>query len=293
MLFPGFESRLIPVSGTTIHVRVAGSGPPLVLVHGFPQTGATWHRVAPALSEQFTVVVPDLRGYGKSGFPPDGENHAGHSKRAMAQDIVEVMAALGFERFNVAGHDRGGRVTYRLALDHPDRVLKFSTLDIQTTLDTWEAMDWRAALGSYHWSFLNVPAPVPERLIGSDPKFYLSSLLPRWAGGGYTFDPEAMAEYEESFARPEAIHACCEDYRAGASIDVDLDRADREAGKRIAAPMLVLWGNRGRQVDEERYLSVWRKWATDVRGRSVACGHFIPEESPQDVIDEFRKFFGS
>jgi haloacetate dehalogenase len=289
-LFDGFQSREIATSGTTIHTRIGGEGPPLLLLHGYPETGAMWHKVAPALARDFMVVVPDLRGYGRSGKPGSAPGHEPHSKRAMALDMVEVMRALGHERFALAGHDRGGRVAYRLALDHPGVLTRLAVLDIVPTVDTWEAMGMREAMGSYHWLFLAQPVSLPERLIGHDALFYLDETLGRWTRNKACFVPEALAEYQAAFNDPATIHACCEDYRAGATIDLELDREDREAGRRIACPVLVLWGDRGRP-GEGAHLDTWRKWADDVRGHTVPGGHFLPEESPTETLAALQTFF--
>ena len=287
-MFEGFESRKVPANGADIHVRTAGSGQPLQLIHGYPQSHMMWHAVAPRLAERFTVVAADLRGYGESSKPPGEPDHMNYSKRIMALDLVESMRALGFPRFFVAGHDRGARVTYRMALDHPEAVARLATLDIIPTLSTWRAMDWRAAIGSFHWELLAQPVPIPERLIGADPLFWIRTLLPRWAGAGFTFDAEAMAEYERCFSRPETIHASCEDYRAGATVDVAIDEADFGTRK-IAAPLLAMWGDRdGRRSS---LVDTWKEWANDVTGLPVRCGHFIPEEAPDATVDAFVDFF--
>ena len=289
-MFEGFTERRIATSGAEIHAVVGGDGPPLALLHGYPQTHVMWHRVAPRLAEAFTVVAPDLRGYGRSSKPPGGEGSVNYAKRAMARDVVDVMAALGHDRFLLAGHDRGGRVAYRLALDHPDRVQRLATLDIMPTLEQFERMDRRGALGSFHWFLLAQPSPLPERLIGGDPVQFLHDLLSRWSGGESAFAPEAMADYERSFRDPETVRATCDDYRAGATIDCDLDAADRDAGRRIACPMLALWGDRG---GDRRALmmEVWERWATDVRGAAIPCGHFLPEEAPNETAAALLDFF--
>jgi haloacetate dehalogenase len=288
-MFPGFEQRSIVANGVRLNVRLGGDGPPLLLVHGYPQTSAMWHAVAPGLASRFSVVAPDLRGYGASEAPPADASHDAYNKRTMARDLVELMRGLGYERFNVAGHDRGARVTYRLALDHPDAVIKGATLDVIPTLTTWEAMDWRGAIGSFHWALLAQPAPIPERLIGGDPDFWLHTLLKRWAAPGFVFDGEAVAEYERAFRRADVIHGTCEDYRAGASVDVENDRADRGVRK-IEAPWLAMWGDRdGRRPG---LLDAWKEWATDVRGLPAPCGHFIAEEAPALTVAAFLEFFG-
>ena len=288
-MFEGFTEQRIATSGAEIHAVVGGDGPPLALLHGYPQTHVMWHRVAPRLAEAFTVVAPDLRGYGRSSKPPGGDGSANYAKRAMARDVVEVMAALGHDRFLLAGHDRGGRVAYRLALDHPDRVQRLATLDIMPTLEQFDRMDRRGALGAFHWFLLAQPSPLPERLIGGDPVSFLHDMLSRWSGTD-AFAPEAMADYERSFGDPETVRATCDDYRAGATIDCDLDAADRDAGRRIACPMLALWGDR-RGDRRAVMMEVWERWATDVRGAAIPCGHFLPEEAPSETAAALLDFF--
>lgn len=292
-MLEGFSERRIDSGEAEIYLRTGGSGPPLLLLHGYPQTHVVWHRVAPRLAERFTLVLPDLRGYGRSRGPGPDPAHRNHSKRAMAADMVAVMRALGFERFGLAGHDRGARVGYRLCLDHPERVSRFASLDVIPTLDTWEAMGADAALGAYHWPFLAVPAPLPETLIGHDPGFYLRHLVARWAGRPEAIAPEALADYLACFAEPSVIAATCEDYRAGAGLDRAHDRADREAGRRLACPVLVLWGRDYPAEGEASPLAIWRRWAAEVTGEGLeGCGHFLPEEAPDRVADALAAFFG-
>jgi haloacetate dehalogenase len=292
-MFDGFQSRRIKTSGAEIALVQGGSGPPLLLIHGYPQTHVIWHKVAPRLASQFTLVIPDLRGYGASSKPPSDKEHLTYSKRAMAQDMVEVMRALNFERFDVVGHDRGARVTYRLALDHPDRVQRLVTLDIIPTIEQFERVDRFGARAIHHWYFLAQPAPFPETLIGKDPDFYLNSAMQAWSASTSAFTPEALTAYREAFRNPETIRATCEDYRAGITCDSNFDEADRAAGKKIAAPMLALWGARGRLVRGPTVLDVWKLWATDVRGKGLDCGHFIPEEAPDALLEELLAFFKS
>ncbi len=287
-----FEERRVAVDAADIYFRTGGAGPPLLLLHGFPQTHLIWHRVAPRLARAFTLIMPDLRGYGRSAGPPPDAAHANYSKRAMAGDMAALMAALGHERFALAGHDRGGRAGYRLCLDHPRRVTRFAALDIVPTLDVWEQMDADSALGTYHWQFLAVPAPLPERLIGAEPEFYVRHLLDRWAGRKDALDPRAVAAYVAQFRVPSVLSATCEDYRAGAGIDRAHDRADRAAGRRIACPVLVVSGRAYAAASKAPPLAVWRRWADDVREVRLDCGHFVAEEAPEACAAALLDFFG-
>jgi haloacetate dehalogenase len=287
-LYPGFASRFVPTSIGTMFMRTGGAGPPLLMLHGYPQTNVIYHRVAPKLAERFTLVIPDLPGYGWSVVPRSDAGHTPYTKRAVAAVMIELMEALGFVRFRLAGHDRGGRVAYRLALDHPERVERLAVLDVIPTGETWSRADHRFMLAWWHWAFLAQPAPFPETLIGADPDVYY------FKGDRSRFHPDALADYLRCARDPAAIHAMCEDYRAGATYDFDLDRADRAAGRRIACPLLVLWG--GRNDLEELFgdpLAVWGEWADDVRGRALDCGHYLPEEAPDETYDELRRFFGA
>lgn len=292
-MFEGFAHERVRTGEAEIDLVRAGAGPPLLLLHGYPQNKTMWHKVAPGLAAHFTVIVPDLRGYGDSSHPPDADDHRAYSKRAMAADQVAVMERLGFPSFFVAGHDRGGRVAYRMALDHPARVRKLAVLDIVPTYEQFASVDRHAAMGGYHWYFLAQPRGFPERLIGADPEFFLRHMMGHASGPPdpkvrpSRFSDEAFAEYLRCFRNPEVIHATCEDYRAGATIDFDLDAADLAAGRRIQCPMLALWGERGgrRQV-----LETWQRWATDVRGHALECGHFLPEEAPDETLAELTGF---
>lgn len=291
-MFEGFATRRVAVSGTEIHLRTKGAGEPLLLLHGYPQTHAMWHATAPALAERFTVVCPDLRGYGDSGKPPSDPGHEAYAKRTSARDMVEAMAALGFERFMVAGHDRGGRVAHRMCLDHPSRVTRAAVLDIVPTLTTFRATSQALATGYYHWFFLIQPEPLPERMIGADPIFYLRTKLARWSGSKDLswVAPEALAEYERCFSDPATIHATCEDYRAAASIDLAHDEADR--GRRIACPLLVLWGEQGLMHRLFDVLGAWREKASGpVEGQTLPCGHFLAEERPEETLACLQRFF--
>lgn len=293
--FDGFDAGEYEVDGVRLFARTGGraDAPPLVLLHGFPQTHAMWHRVARRLAPHFRLVLPDLRGYGDSAKPPGGADHAAYSKRAMAADVVALMRSLGHARFFVAGHDRGGRVAHRLALDHPQAVARLAVIDIAPTLDMYAATDMAFARAYYHWFFLIQPAPLPERLIGADPRFYLHAKLGGWGSGGLAhLEPRALADYERCFARADAIHAACEDYRASAGIDLEHDRASRERGEKIACDLLVLWGERGvvhRLFDP---LALWRaQCAGAVSGRAMPAGHFIPEERPAETAQALLDFF--
>lgn len=271
----------VETQGARIHVTVRGEGPPVLLLHGYPQTHRLWDRVAPALARRAQVVAPDLRGYGDSSTPPGGADHAGYSKRAMAQDLVEVMASLGHDRFAVVGHDRGARVGHRMALDHPEAVERLAVLDIVPTLHMVEHADAAFATGYYHWFFLAQAGGLPERLIGADPEWFLREKLARWSAPGAVPDEAAVAEYVRCFT-PETVHASCEDYRAALGIDLEHDRAAR--GQRVGCPVLVLWGEQGFVARTYDVLDVWRGYATDVGGGAVPGGHFCPEEAPQEVL---------
>ena len=266
----------------------AGDGPPLLLLHGYPQTHAMWHRLAPRLAERFTVVCADLRGYGDSGKPASDDTHLAYSKRAMAQDMVEVMAHFGHARFRLVGHDRGARVSHRLCRDHPAAVSQVALLDISPTATMYAHTDKAFATAYYHWFFLIQPFDLPERLIGAEPVYYLRRKLGGWGTGLEHFDARALAEYERCFANPATIHATCEDYRAAASIDLEHD-AD---GRKVSCPMLVLWGERGVVNRLFHPLDDWRAVADDVRGRALPCGHYLAEEVPEDTFAEITRFFG-
>ena len=287
-MFPGFKVGRCQTSATEIAFRMGGKGPPLLLLHGYPQTHVMWHKVAPALAERFTVIAADLRGYGDSGKPEGGDCHTNYAKRAMAADQAELMGSLGFERFSVVGHDRGARVTHRLALDHAERVEKAVVLDIAPTLTMFERADMDFARAYYHWFFLIQPFDLPERMIGADPAYYLERTLGAWSRDDDAFTPEALAEYHRCFAEPAMIHASCEDYRAAATIDLEHDRADSE--RRVSAPLLVLWGARGVVGRTYDVLEVWREKAEEVSGKALDCGHFLPEERPEETLKELLAF---
>ncbi len=295
--FAGFETRSVPTSRGAVHARVGGSGPPVLLLHGYPQTHLMWRAVAPLLAGGYTVVATDLAGYGASFRPAPAADHAPHGKRAIAQDQVEAMAELGFPRFAVAGHDRGGRVAYRMALDHPDAIERLAVLDVVPTGEVWGRADAGFARGYWHWAFLALPAPLPERLIGGDPDAFFD--LHVRAGMGLGKEPgrypdEVMAAYRRALDDPAAVEGVCEDYRAGATIDVEHDDADRAAGRQIACPTLVLWAGRG---GLPRFyadvLDVWRPWAPDVTGQAIDASHFMAEDRPEDTATALRTFLGA
>jgi haloacetate dehalogenase len=280
----GFVQRSIPTTGATINVLTGGQGPPLLLLHGYPQTHLEWRKVAPELARDFTLVMPDLRGYGDSAKPEGGDGHVNYSKRAMALDQVEVMSALGFDEFALVGHDRGARVSHRLALDHPDRVTKLALLDICPTLHMYNTANRAFATIYFHWFFLIQPEPLPERLIGGDPEAVLTQFMGAVAG----IEPEAFGEYLRCFSDPATIHATCEDYRAAATIDLAHDEAD--LNQKIACPLLVLWGARGMVGHMYDVLAVWRERARSVSGTALPCGHWIPEEAPTEAVAELAAF---
>ena len=293
-LFDGFKTFKVQTSGATINVVTAGQGPPLLLLHGNPQTHVMWHKIAPQLAREFTVVAADLRGYGDSSKPPDGENHSNYSKRSMALDQFEVMSHFGFEKFPVVGHDRGGRVGHRMALDHSDRITKLAVLDIVPTYELLHRVNAEVATAFYHWFFLIQPAPFPETLIANNAEFYLkymmfrnlpSGELPAW------MEPEAFAEYLRCFHDGETIHANCEDYRAGASIDLKHDEEDLT--RKITCPVLALWGERGAVGRLFDVVAKWRERATSVTGAPLAGRHFLPEEVPDETLARLREFLHS
>ncbi|NYS25774.1 alpha/beta hydrolase [Rhodobacteraceae bacterium 2376] len=291
-MFNGFaEHRITTPEGMDIFARSAGAGPAVLLLHGYPQTHACWHRVAPGLVEAgFHVVVSDLRGYGRSSKPADSDDHAVYSKRAMAADQVALMAALGHARFMVAGHDRGGRVALRMARDHARAVQRLAVLDIAPTDQMYAATDMEFATAYYHWFFLIQPAPLPERMIGADPEFYLRKKLGHWSrSAAPVFDPAAVADYLRAFSDPACIAGSCADYRAAASIDLDHDAAD--AGRLLEMPVMALWGDRGFVGRKFDVLDCWRKVARNVRGHAVPQGHFLPEEAPAETLAALQDFF--
>lgn len=289
---PSYVARRIALSGADLHVlvRARPGKPALLLLHGYPETHVMWHRLAPLLAEDFSLVIPDLRGYGDSAKPASLADAANQSKRAMAQDMAELMTALGHERFHVAGHDRGARVTHRLCLDHPAQIGKACIMDIAPTLTTFAMTDQALATAYFHWFFLIQPPPLPERMIAADPESWLRGCLSRWSmGNDQAFAPEAVGEYLRCFANPDAIRASCDDYRAAAGIDLVHDRA--AADSRIGAPLLVLWGARGFVGRNYDVLALWREKADQVSGAALDCGHFLAEEAPSAVAGYLREFF--
>jgi haloacetate dehalogenase len=289
-MFDGFSLDHLEVGEVTLRVRTGGSGPPLLLLHGHPQTHVMWHRVAPGLAAHFLLVMPDLRGYGESSKPPTADDHSPYSKRAMANDFVRLMDQLGHDTYGVVGHDRGGRVAYRLALDHPDRVSRLALLDIVPTADMWrfaERSGKRFGLVDYHWYFLAMPGGLAERVITAAPSAYY------FTGGRDRFDPEALADYERCVANPATVHAMCEDYRAGAGIDDEIDEADRAAGRRIQCPVLALWAGKDELGEWFDVLEAWRGWADDVTGKPIDAGHFLAEEAPEEVASALIDFFAT
>jgi len=293
-MFVGFTQSRIAVDGVGLNVCYAGDGPPVVLLHGYPQTHIIWRHIAPALAATHTVVVPDTRGYGDSDCPPSDPEHRNYSKRTMASDVVALMHALGHDSFAVISHDRGARVGYRLALDHPERVTHYMSLDVVPTHEMWVATNKNSAMGSFHWLFLAQPAPQPETMIGFDPDGWIDWLHKSWAAPGFEFEADAMAEYKRAYRNPDVIRATCEDYRAGATCDDEDDAADFNTGRKIQCPISCLWGGARAKGGPKSTspVDIWRKWgAADVSGEGIAnSGHFIPEESPEDVLRWAMKF---
>ena len=291
-MLENWEDHDVDVDGTRIHAKVGGDGPAVLLLHGYPQTHVMWHRVAPELVDRHTVVLADLRGYGDSSHPASTADHASYSKRAMAADQVGLMHDLGFDRFSVVGHDRGARVAHRLCLDRPEVVTRVALLDIVPTRHVFAHVDRALAQTYYHWFFLSQDPDLPEHLIGADPDYYVRRKLAQWSGGTgiESFAPEAIEEYVRCFSAPEAIRASCEDYRAGASIDLEHDEVDAAAGRRVECPALVLWGAEGFVGRSYDVLDVWRGYAADVRGEALGGGHFLAEEEPGATLTALRDF---
>ncbi len=289
-MFDHFTAATQDVDGAPVHYVRGGTGPALLLLHGHPQTHVIWHKVAGELARHFTVIAADLRGYGDSGKPPGLPDHANYSKRAMGQEQLRLMELLGFDSFALMGHDRGGRVAYRMALDHPERIRRLVVLDIAPTLAMYEQTTRQFATSYYHWFFLIRPAPFPELLINGNPDAYLEHTIGGRSAGLAPFTPEAYAEYLRCLRDPATIHGICEDYRASAGIDLDHERADLAAGRRIACQMLALWGAQGVVGQCFDPLAEWRKLASKVKGRALPCGHYIPEENPAGLLAEVLPF---
>ncbi|SBV31772.1 Fluoroacetate dehalogenase [uncultured Sphingopyxis sp.] len=289
MAFDDFATKHVACGDVSIFARHGGEGPPLLLLHGYPQTHMMWRQVADRLASHFTIIAPDIRGYGRSTQPPEREGHAAYAKRLMAWDMIAVMRSFGHERFFVAGHDRGGRIAYRMALDYPGAIRKLSILDIIPTGEVWARADARFALGYWHWAFLAQPAPLPERLIGADPEtFFFKEQFP---GAADYLDPVGYRDYLACMENPAVIHAMCQDYRAGASYDRVLDQ--HEKGKvRIDIPLQILWGSRGALEQWYDVLAVWREWGSKVEGQPVEAGHFLAEENAAATGDALLDFFG-
>jgi haloacetate dehalogenase len=288
-VFEGFTEFDVEVTGTSIHGRRGGAGPPLLLLHGIPETHVMWHRLAPRLARDFTVVATDLRGYGESGKPASIPDHGAYAMRALARDQVEVMNALGFATFAVAGHDRGARCAYRLALDAPEAVTHLAVLDVIPTADAFDRADMRFALGFWVWSFLASPFDVPERLIAGQPDVLFDHMLVDWANDNAAIPDDIRDIYARSWRDPATVHAICEQYRAAATLDYAHDQADR-GRRKIACPVLVLWGHDGAVAQWYDPVEVWREWADDVQGSPVASGHFLPEEAPDATYEQLHRF---
>jgi haloacetate dehalogenase len=294
VIIPGFEQKKVTIDSDDgpieIACQIGGKGPPILLLHGFPQTKAIWEEVAPGLANNYTVVASDLRGYGESSKPHGKADHSSYSKRAMAADQHALMRSLGYQQFFLLGHDRGGRVSHRLAMDFPESVLRLMVLDISPTLTMYDNTTMEFAQGYWHWFFLIQNEPIPETMIAANPEFWLKNHMGRHAGTGI-FTPQRWAEYLAGASHPQSMHAMCEDYRAAATIDLVHDRADRAAGMKLTMPLRVLWGEHGLVNKCFKPIADWQEVAKDVTGRSVASGHYIPEECPTELIAEAKTFF--
>jgi haloacetate dehalogenase len=291
----GFASAAIQTGETSIFVRSHGSGPAILLLHGFPETHLMWRGVAPLLARKYTVVCADLRGYGQSACPASASDHAPYAKRAMARDMIAVMERLGFRRFSVAGHDRGGRVAYRMALDFPGSIERLAILDILPIETVWDRADARFALAYWPWSLLAQPEPLPERILATLPDAIIAHPLGEWGSRAAVFPPEIRDAYVEALRGSGHAHAICEEYRAAATIDREHDKTDGESGRRIGCPLLVLWSAEGPlhtwYAREGGSTALWRTWCDDVRGHAIPGGHFFPEENPRQTAEALDGFF--
>lgn len=288
-MFESFKKEKKKIGDITINYVMGGEGPALLLLHGYPQTHAIWHKIAPKLAENFTVVASDLRGYGDSSKPATAPDHSPYSKREMALDQVRLMHELNLDKFHVAGHDRGGRVGHRLAMDHPGSVLKLVTMDIAPTYTMYKTTDMEFAKAYFHWFFLIQPHDIPEHMIGQDPDYYLKKKFGQWGRDNSAFTKEAIAEYQRCFTS-ETIHASCEDYRASASIDIEHDQQDIDAGNKLNCPVLALWGDKGFVGNKYDVVDTWSTWSDNVTGYGLPCGHYLPEEAPKQTLEALQKF---
>lgn len=290
-MFQNFKQDSFQTAEASIHYRTGGSGPPVLLLHGYPQSHVMWHKIAPALAEKFTVVASDLRGYGDSSKPPTTPNHEPYSKRSTGKDQIQLMRHLGFEEFFLVGHDRGARVGHRMALDHPEVIKKLVVMDIAPTYSMYTTTDMEFATAYYHWFFLIQPYDIPERMLGADPEYFLQKKFRHWGRNSEAFTKEAIREYLRCFT-PETIHASCEDYRASASIDLEHDQIDIDQGHRLQCAVLCLWGKKGFVGHKYDVIAEWKKWADEVRGYGLPCGHFLPEEAPKETLRALFDFMG-
>jgi haloacetate dehalogenase len=288
-MFKNFKKSSIKLEDVDINYVSGGTGFPVLLLHGYPQTHVIWHKIADQLSEHYTVVASDLRGYGDSSKPPTDEFHEPYSKRNSAQDQINLMTSLGFKEFYLVGHDRGGRVGHRMALDHPGNIKKLVVMDIAPTYAMYTTTDMEFAKAYYHWFFLIQPFDIPERMIGNDPKYFLENKFSQWGRDSGAFTKEAFDEYLRCLT-PETIHASCEDYRASASIDLQHDQIDIDNDKKIQCPLLCLWGEKGFVGSKYDIIAEWSKWASDVKGYALPCGHYLPEEAPNETLTAVLKF---
>lgn len=289
-LFHGFREVTIATSGANIYLLIGGTGYPLLLLHGFPQTHVTWHKVAAELMKKYTLIIPDLRGYGRSEGPPPDPEHIHYSKKAMAQDMYEMMDQLGYRHYYVAGHDKGGRVAYSLALYYPDQVARLSVLEVVPELDTMNLINYQSAYSHYHYFFLSQPQPFPETMISQAPQYFVRHTLFSWAANSHAFPPYVLQTYEQAYTKYSVIQAGCEDYRAGITIDLHNEYIARQNQLQIQCPMLFLWGSKG-LLNLKNPLSIWKSWAPLAVGAEVRSGHFIMEENPAEVIRHFTAFF--